>query len=335
VPAVTALSMRPLNDETWRYTWTLSEPEVVASVEIAVAAGEEADFDDLFPAGTTSPLSPLDYGAPGGDGLFTFGVRPIDTAGNPGTPRIAHSYRGTIADALFARMSVQPNAVRKNEYRTLLARLDEASILTKLDALYLLGAHDEQAAYLNLVQAAYDLSETGTGTFTANRGWQGDGSTGYLDSGFNPATAGGLYAQDDAHMGVWVRTEQQSAAAAIGNTRAFIRPRNTSDQMATRGNQSAAADVTAMASSVGHSMWSRIDATQYRRYRDGVSAGLLSVASDTLSSLPLYIGGSNLTADEHYPGQIFAVHWGASLSSGEAAKLHEIILAYAVAVGAA
>ena len=41
-------------------------------------------------------------------------------------------------------------------------------------------------------------------TFTTDRGFTGNGSTSYLDSGYNVSTGGGVYAQDSAHMGVYV-----------------------------------------------------------------------------------------------------------------------------------
>ncbi len=52
---------------------------------------------------------------------------------------------------LLARMSVPPSPARRTHIDTLVKSLIAAGLWTKLDALYLLAAHDAQAARLNLV----------------------------------------------------------------------------------------------------------------------------------------------------------------------------------------
>ena len=68
--------------------------------------------------------------------------------------------------------------------------------------LWLLAAHDAQAGRLNWIGAANDLSVGGSPAFTADRGYQGDGSAAYLASGYLfPAGY-----QDSAHLMVWSRS---------------------------------------------------------------------------------------------------------------------------------
>ncbi|MFG1397189.1 hypothetical protein [Roseixanthobacter pseudopolyaromaticivorans] len=62
--------------------------------------------------------------------------------------------------SLLARMSVQPAAGRRTQIDTLVKSLLAAGIWTKLDALYLLAAHDAQAARLNLVPWSGPVTNT-------------------------------------------------------------------------------------------------------------------------------------------------------------------------------
>ena len=113
------------------------------------------------------------------------------------------------AEALtyFAAMSVAPDDTRKGHLNTLIASLKTAGVWAKLDGLYIMAAHDAQAARVNAVNPASVATANGTITFTTDRGYAGNGTTGYLNTGFNPTTAPSpKYARNSAHMGAWSRT---------------------------------------------------------------------------------------------------------------------------------
>ncbi len=93
------------------------------------------------------------------------------------------------AAALLSRMTVTPSTARKQLIDALIATLVGAGIWAKLDALYLLAAHDAQAARLNWIADRYNLTAVNSPTFTTDRGYAGTGAAMYLDTGFNPATA--------------------------------------------------------------------------------------------------------------------------------------------------
>ncbi len=94
----------------------------------------------------------------------------------------------TASIALIARMTAAPDSARRGQIDALVRALKIAGIWPKLAALYLTAAHDAQAARLNWVSGSHDLTEHGALTFTADRGYTGDGSTGYLDSGWSPVS---------------------------------------------------------------------------------------------------------------------------------------------------
>lgn len=77
---------------------------------------------------------------------------------------------------------------------------------TVLDALYVLAAPNSSASLLNLCSTSFSLTVNGTTTFSAGHGYTGDGSTGFLDTGYVPSTAGLNYALNSASYGVYVVT---------------------------------------------------------------------------------------------------------------------------------
>lgn len=242
--------------------------------------------------------------------------------------------------ALIARMSVAPDMGRSGLIDGLVRALKGAGVWGKLDALYLLAAHDAQAARLNWVSASYGLSVSGSPGFTADRGFTGDGNAAYLDSGFNPATAGGRFAQNDAHMGVWIGTDVASTAQFdIGSTRAAINSRRASVAAARLFANAVAGDELALspATSVGWTCWSRGGSANYAAVRNGVAPTAVSQISGGLLSLPFYILAQSTmgpAATAHSMRRVQAACWGSQLSSGEMAALHGALAAYMAAVGA-
>ena len=117
------------------------------------------------------------------------------------------------ATALFAAMSVQPDAARKALINSFIVALKTAGIWSELDLLYVMAAHDAQAAQLNWkAPAANTLSPQNSPTFTTDRGYQGNGTTSYLTAGTN-FSALTNYQQNDAVLGVWSLTDLDHATA--------------------------------------------------------------------------------------------------------------------------
>jgi hypothetical protein len=99
---------------------------------------------------------------------------------------------------------------------TLLSTLDSAGLLSRIDALYDLGQPTEAESLVNLVNpGTYDLTKTGTVTFTPNIGAISDGSTGYLDCGFAPATASN-FTQNSASLALFLDTPSTSQRFVLG-----------------------------------------------------------------------------------------------------------------------
>lgn len=104
------------------------------------------------------------------------------------------------------------SATRQNLVDNLIVGLKADSIFSKLDRLWLFRAENTQSALRDIV-AASAATPFFSPIFTVNQGYLGV-DTSYIDSNFNPATAGSpKYIQNSAHMSVWNNTNVADAAA--------------------------------------------------------------------------------------------------------------------------
>ncbi|WP_338717021.1 hypothetical protein V8951_18430 [Raoultella ornithinolytica] len=111
--------------------------------------------------------------------------------------------------ALLARMTMQPTEIQKAALNRLYYDLKQTGILAKLDGLWL-GINTSRAdARLNLAGSTLPLTENGTVLFNPSSGWTFNNAS-WLDTGFNPSTAGGKFAQNSASFGVLVASAVNS-----------------------------------------------------------------------------------------------------------------------------
>jgi hypothetical protein len=114
----------------------------------------------------------------------------------------------TESSNFLARATGITSDVDKGRYDTLITGLVTDGIFSKLDALYIFAAPDSATALLNLIQNYFNGTVTGALTFNAYVGYTGSGATNYINTGFNPSTAGGNYLQNSGSLGAYVRTSR-------------------------------------------------------------------------------------------------------------------------------
>ena len=234
--------------------------------------------------------------------------------------------------ALLARMSAQPSSARAAQIDALIVALKTAGVWDLLDVFYILAAHDAQAARLNWKAVSLNLTAVNTPTFTTDRGYAGDGSTSYLDTGYNPASASVGMALNDAHIGVYARNNTTDAdfdmQGTLG-TNLGVRARNltasqirvcsgTSTAFATGGN------------APHHIMGIRRDASNQLGFRNGAQDVTAAVASTALPGNITILGNGSIFSDR----QMAAAHVGRALSDPQALALSNAIQTYMTAVGA-
>lgn len=259
-------------------------------------------------------------------------VRMGAMASGASSPYIAESV------AYFAAMSSAPDATRKTALNTLIAALKTAGVWAKLDALYIMAAHDAQAARVNALDPASVATVNGTLTFTTDRGYAGNGSTGYLNTGWNPTTASSpKYTQNSAHMGVWNRTVSGNGTDVGITNYALIRS-NYFGTARTYTNQNGVIDIPA--GGVGHFLWTRRTSTSVEGYKNATSGVTSGFGSSAIINAPFLIAAANshttggVTAADFSGNQLPFVHWGAQLSAGEITALYNALDTYKTAVGA-
>ncbi len=105
---------------------------------------------------------------------------------------------GTVSDA------------RKILVDALIVGLKGDGVWTKLDRLWLFAAENTASALTDIVADQLATSHGSTISFTIDRGYQGTSSSSdndYIDSGFNPTTAGSpKFIQDSAMLAAWSGT---------------------------------------------------------------------------------------------------------------------------------
>lgn len=142
---------------------------------------------------TVSPGTLVPLRAPDGSLYVSQSGMPSTNFGQPVTV-VSGSLSGftpTSAQsaAFLARATGITTTIDKTNYDTMITGLVNDGVWTKLDALYIFAAPDSTTALLNLVQTSFGGTTHGTVNFSAKHGFIGDGSTFYIDSGFNQGTA--------------------------------------------------------------------------------------------------------------------------------------------------
>ncbi|RWL19735.1 MAG: hypothetical protein EOR57_14170 [Mesorhizobium sp.] len=249
----------------------------------------------------------------------------------------------TEAEALFARFTTPPTAARKVLINSFIVSLKSAGVWTKLDALWIMAAADSQAARQNWKVDLYNLTAVSSPTFTTDRGFAGDGSASHLTTGFTPSTAGGQFALNSSHLGVWSRTNAQTAGVAIGartaagSHQSLIIIRSASDLEVHRLNQDANGASSASTDSSGDFIARRSGAAATALLRNGTSISTGTVASTALTTAGVVLGALNTggVIGNFNNYQLAAASIGASLSDAEVTAFYNAKLAYLQAVGAA
>jgi hypothetical protein len=236
-----------------------------------------------------------------------------------------YSFVNAEAAALVARFTTQPTNARKALIDTFVGALKTAGVWTKLDALYVMAAHDSQAARQNWIANQYNLTPVASPTFTVDRGYQGDGSSSYLTTDFNPTTASSpKLTQNSASFGFWSRTNVQSGSMVeIGNANNVILPRNASDQALYRVNNGTAASTgNGVTTSIGFFAALRADANNERIRQNTTQKNTTVLISGAVANSPFTVCGRNTNLAGGYtisPGsrQLAMSFIGANLTDGE------------------
>ena len=94
------------------------------------------------------------------------------------------------------------DTAHQQQYNSLICGLVADGTWSTLDFLYKFATDTATDALLNLVSASFAATSHGA-TFTADKGYTGDGTDSYLDTTYVPATASGNMMQNSAEVGIY------------------------------------------------------------------------------------------------------------------------------------
>ena len=235
------------------------------------------------------------------------------------------------AAAFASAMSVAPSAARVALIDAFVRAIKAGGLWARLDVLYLIAAHDEQAGRVNLMAPGhYTCTAVNSPSFVADRGFAGDGATSYLSTGLNPGAGGTRFGLDDASLFVWSLTDLNASAAEIGTGSATRLLARSFGALAARAN-TATTTTVAVADSLGLVGWSRRSAVGHDFFRGATVVASPEQASETISAGVMRVGAAAST----YSARRLAVAGaGAGLDGDEIAALAAACGAYLDAVGA-
>jgi hypothetical protein len=244
---------------------------------------------------------------------------------------------------LAAQMSTRPTPGRLALIDDTICALKGAGIWAKLDVLWMMAAHDAQAARLNWkAPASFALTAVNSPTFTADQGYAGNGTTSYLNTGWNPSVNAVNYTRNSAMLATRSRTSGTTNSPmgqfTSGNGTTF-RHRSTTDTMDFRINQTNACSISGVTSGVLFGAGNRSGSNALQGYIDGVAQTISgsTEASTAINNNSIFIGAFNDVGvpNSLHTRQYASLFIGASLTAAEHQALAAIERQYMSATGAA
>jgi hypothetical protein len=257
-------------------------------------------------------------------------------------PNIAYRPVNSETVALIARMTVKPDAARQRIIDATVTSLKAAGLWAKLEALWVLEAHDAQAAQRNWIADAFNLTPVNSPTFTVDRGYAGNGSSSYLNTGFNPSL-GSIFTQNSGSFGYYLSAGTitgSNSAIGMGCSDAsyatFLIPRSTGNAPRGRINSSATLDYGpgSLSTRLGFTGLTRTGSTVTNCWRNGSRSTTETTASSGRPNNNMYLLATNSSgsAAGWSGNQMAWAFVGAGLTTAEISDLRVIMSYYMTSI---
>jgi hypothetical protein len=240
-------------------------------------------------------------------------------------------------DTLLAAMSSPPNDARQSLINDTILRLKEDGIWSRLDTLWVMAAHDEQAARLNwIAPGTFTLTAANSPAFTADGGFAGDGISKHLTGPLWSALT--KFTLNDAHVSTWIGggtnaavTTKASIASTGGSATTLIVPRSATDTLIMGLNGGSASFQSGRSAVIGDFAISRTASNAVQGYVNGTQVSALTTASTSVNAATI----SLMRSVTNYSDFLLRVtDIGASLTSQQETDRHTIMGDYLTALGA-
>ena len=197
-------------------------------------------------------------------------------------------------DALdfLSRASIT-NPTERLAINYLVTQLKLNSLYTKFFALYPIVGGTSSTTSHNLISSSYQLTYTGSWTYSSNGIIPGGTTSDYASTSLTPL---GLMNVNSTSVGIWSRTDTANIGTSIGvadgdgdTTQVLLN--GITKQIGTFVNHRTTILVSSvMADTIGLFISSRTSSSAIANYRNGTSVGTTTTAPVQLPSLPIAIG---------------------------------------------
>lgn len=180
------------------------------------------------------------------------------------------------AQAYFDRVALEGGTLTALEMSRINTFVNSIT-LSLFDRLFIHGLQNQIAARISLANAATAplLTEVNSPTFTAGKGYSGNGTTQYINLNYNPFNDGVNFQLNDACFGAWINTDANNGNTPMGSTTSggvdftSFFPRFAGEAYV-YVNNAPASDPVVVASSIGLYHAHRDVSTENKLYKDGV-----------------------------------------------------------------
>ena len=207
-----------------------------------------------------------------------------------------------------------------------------------LDRLWIFAAENAAAALIDLM-AQSAATAVNSPTFTADRGFTGNGTSSYLDTNLSATAAGLKFARDSACFGGWMGAQQSGTAFDFGwdyGAYSMIVTRYGANTVRCEVNAGTNPSGTpAISGHTGLFSADRSTSVLTTLYRNGVAEMTSNAPSTALQNrkfgVGAYVGGpANFSS-----GRWASAHIGRSLGDGGQVRFHAALRGYMTAIGVA
>ena len=229
----------------------------------------------------------------------------------------------------IAALSVRPTDAEIIAINRLVRAFKDCGAWSNLDAIYPLLGSVENDSKVNLkTPGTYNLTKVNSPVFTANTGWRSN-NAGYLDSGFNVSTPGGLLTQNNACIAAAVSQDAISGGGVIGfASSGLLIPRNSSNNFL--GRLGSVISANTAASGLGLHLLTRANSSVINHWRRGNFVTATNISSSALpsSTVTLLTGNNGATPSLSTLNVTFAF-FGANLTGRQILAINNAYAAYA------
>jgi hypothetical protein len=250
------------------------------------------------------------------------------------TVSVASAGYDTDWDAYVTNHAPSSSTTFKDAGDVFVRGLKTDGIWAKLDWL-LIPADTSAGSLRNVHNLSQTASAINSPTFTAYRGFTGDGSTSFVDFGQTYNAAGNLYTLNSATAGVWCNQQNGTTGpfphiGAAGQNRTVL-------TASASGNETAQINVTSGStarvgtSRLGHRAASRSLSTEFRAYFNGTLSATLTSTSTSVSSANAALLRSNTAFSSD---RVAAAYTGGNLTDADHTAMHSRLSTFLTAIGA-